>query len=296
MSGNAPGGRGPPPAPFFVDLLVSFASNATGKLVGSPIDRVKFVLQLRSIIAKRSHINPRELDGIGAITKYIYRTEGITGFFKVFGLEVARFIPTQLSNVIFKDIIRTLFRNKPSDSYGVFFLSNLASGAVAGGVSLLFVYPIDYVTTLWTANLVNETGVAPYSSIKDIVVSTYREYGITGFYPGMLVSLFGIVLYRGLYFGLYDSVRPLLGRKPSFLASFGLGYLTTVAAGLASYPIDTIRRAMMLTHSHNALATANAIVKDSGVQGLFAGASVNILRTIASSLALVVYDMLTQGC
>lgn len=33
----------------------------------------------------------------------------------------------------------------------------------------------------------------------------------------------------------------------SFLASFGLGWGVTIGAGLASYPLDTIRRRMMMT-------------------------------------------------
>jgi len=35
--------------------------------------------------------------------------------------------------------------------------------------------------------------------------------------------------------------------KDSFLASFFLGWCVTIGAGLASYPIDTIRRRMMMT-------------------------------------------------
>jgi solute carrier family 25 (adenine nucleotide translocator) protein 4/5/6/31 len=48
---------------------------------------------------------------------------------------------------------------------------------------------------------------------------------------------------------LYDTVKPSLPEslKDSFLASFLLGWCVTVVAGLASYPIDTIRRRMMMT-------------------------------------------------
>jgi len=35
--------------------------------------------------------------------------------------------------------------------------------------------------------------------------------------------------------------------KDSFIVSFGLGWAVTIGAGLASYPIDTIRRRMMMT-------------------------------------------------
>ena len=39
----------------------------------------------------------------------------------------------------------------------------------------------------------------------------------------------------------------LLGPDAGFLLCFALGYGVTVTAGLMSYPIDTIRRRMMMT-------------------------------------------------
>ena len=63
-------------------------------------------------------------------------------------------------------------------------------------------------------------------------------------------SVAGIVVYRGLYFGLYDSIKPVLltgSLEGNFLASFALGWTVTTAAGVASYPLDTVRRRMMMT-------------------------------------------------
>ena len=63
-----------------------------------------------------------------------------------------------------------------------------------------------------------------------------------------MLSCVGIVAYRGLYFGLYDSLKPILiGNEGGLAASFALGYGVTTVSGLASYPIDTIRRRMMMT-------------------------------------------------
>ncbi len=45
-------------------------------------------------------------------------------------------------------------------------------------------------------------------------------------------------------FGVYDSLKPVVlvgALKGSFLASFMLGWGVTIGAGLASYPLDTIR-------------------------------------------------------
>ncbi|PHU06214.1 ADP,ATP carrier protein, mitochondrial [Capsicum chinense] len=51
-------------------------------------------------------------------------------------------------------------------------------------------------------------------------------------------------------FGMYDSLNPVLltgGLQDSFFARFALEWLITNSAGLASYPIDTVRRRIMMT-------------------------------------------------
>ena len=82
----------------------------------------------------------------------------------------------------------------------------------------------------------------------DVYKKTLASDGIGGLYRGFVISCVGIFIYRGLYFGIYDTVKPIMiGDGGSFLASFALGWGVTVVSGLASYPIDTIRRRMMMT-------------------------------------------------
>ena len=53
-----------------------------------------------------------------------------------------------------------------------------------------------------------------------------------------------MVLTKFPSFGVYDSLKPTVLVGPlenNFLASFLLGWGVTVGAGLASYPLDTIR-------------------------------------------------------
>ncbi len=79
---------------------------------------------------------------------------------------------------------------------------------------------------------------------------TLATDGIGGLYRGFGPSVAGIVVYRGLYFGMYDSIKPVLLVGPlegNFLASFALGWAVTTGAGICSYPLDTIRRRMMMT-------------------------------------------------
>jgi solute carrier family 25 (adenine nucleotide translocator) protein 4/5/6/31 len=81
------------------------------------------------------------------------------------------------------------------------------------------------------------------------------------------------------------------------LASFLLGWGVTNAASLASYPIDTVRRRMMMTSGeavkyNSSLDAFKQIIAKEGVKSLFKGAGANILRGVAGAGVLSGYDQL----
>lgn len=128
---------------------------------------------------------------------------------------------------------------------------NLASGGLAGATSLLFVYSLDYARTKLTNDNKNSKkgGIKQYNGLVDVYKQTLKTDGLVGLYRGFVISCFGIIIYRGLYFGMFDSITAFLPKNlmDNFFVDFSIGYLVTVGAGIASYPVDTIRRRMMMT-------------------------------------------------
>merc|ERR1719447_1047342 len=124
------------------------------------------------------------------------------------------------------------------------FTKNIFSGGVAGAMSLCFVYSLDYART----RLANDAksagkggGERQFNGLIDVYTKTIKSDGIAGLYRGFVISCVGIVVYRGCYFGFYDTLKPiLLGDDAGVVLSFALGYAVTVTAGLCSYPIDTV--------------------------------------------------------
>lgn len=110
----------------------------------------------------------------------------------------------------------------------------------------------------------------------------------------------GIVVYRGLYFGMYDSFKPVLltGKlQDSFHASLALGWMISNGANLASYPLDSVRRRMMMTSGEavkykGAIDAFAQIIKNEDPKSLFKGAGANVLRAIAGAGALAGYNHL----
>jgi len=110
---------------------------------------------------------------------------------------------------------------------------------------------LDYARTRLTNDLksAKKGGQKEFSGLVDVYKKTWASDGIAGLYRGFVISCVGIVIYRGLYFGIFDSVKPALpaNLKDNLFVTFLLGWTVTVGAGLASYPIDTVRRRMMMT-------------------------------------------------
>ncbi|KAG2742356.1 mitochondrial carrier, partial [Suillus brevipes Sb2] len=98
--------------------------------------------------------------------------------------------------------------------------------------------------------------------------------GIAGLYRGFVPSVVGIIVYCGLYFGVYDSLKPVVlvgALEGSFLASFALGWGVTIGAGLASYPLDIIRRRMAGVHYKSMFDAGSQIVAKEGMKSLLKG-------------------------
>ena len=82
----------------------------------------------------------------------------------------------------------------------------------------------------------------------------------------------------------------------SFYTKFAIGYSVTIVSGLISYPLDTIRRRMMMTSGSktvkytSSIDCARKILASEGVGSMFKGAGSNILRGLCGALVLVGFD------
>jgi len=241
--------------------------------------------------------------GISDCFKRVVAEEGFGSLWRGNMANVLRYFPTQALNFAFKDQFKRMFNYKvDKDGYWKWFAGNLASGGLAGATSLFFVYSLDYART----RLANDNksakkgGERQFNGLIDVYKKTIATDGVAGLYRGFVISCVGIIVYRGLYFGLYDSLKPVVltgDMKDSFLGSFLLGWSITIGAGLASYPIDTVRRRMMMKSGeavkyNSSMHAFSEIVKAEGVASLFKGAGANILRAVAGAGVLAGYDKL----
>jgi solute carrier family 25 (adenine nucleotide translocator) protein 4/5/6/31 len=241
---------------FLIDFLMGGVSAAVAKTAAAPIERIKLLIQNQDEMLKSGRLD-RPYAGISDCFKRVTETEGFASLWRGNTANVIRYFPTQALNFAFKDQFKRMFAVPRTASYGKKFASNIAAGGMAGAASLTFVYSLDYART----RLANDNksakkggGERQFNGLLDVYRKTLKSDGITGLYRGFNISVVGIVVYRGLYFGLYDSLKPFLSpleNNPVALgfASFLLGWGITIGAGLASYPIDTVRRRILIFYT-----------------------------------------------
>jgi solute carrier family 25 (adenine nucleotide translocator) protein 4/5/6/31 len=277
-------------------------SAAVSKTAAAPIERVKLLIQNQDEMIKSGRLTVR-YTGITDCFKRVMAEEGVVSLWRGNLANVLRYFPTQALNFAFKDQFKRMFGyNAAKDGYWKWFAGTLASGGAAGAASLAFVYSLDYARTRLAndSKAAKKGGERQFNGLLDVYRKTLASDGIAGLYRGFVVSCVGIVVYRGLYFGMYDSLKPVVltgNMKDSFIGSFLLGWGITIGSGLASYPLDTIRRRMMMTSGEavkykSSIHAFSEIVKKEGFSSLFKGAGANILRGIAGAGVLAGYDQL----
>merc|ERR1712169_18027 len=286
---------------FVVDFLMGGVSAAVSKTAAAPIERVKLLIQNQDEMLKAGRLD-RKYNGIIDCFSRTAKNEGVMSLWRGNTANVIRYFPTQALNFAFRDTYKSMFAfKKERDGYWKWMAGNLASGGAAGATSLLFVYSLDYARTRLANDAKSASkggGDRQFNGLVDVYRKTLASDGIAGLYRGFGPSVLGIIVYRGLYFGMYDSIKPVLLVGPlegNFLASFMLGWGVTTGAGIASYPLDTIRRRMMMTSGEavkykSSLDAASKIMAAEGVRSFFKGAGANILRGVAGAGVLSIYD------
>jgi solute carrier family 25 (adenine nucleotide translocator) protein 4/5/6/31 len=83
--------------------------------------------------------------------------------------------------------------------------------------------------------------------LVDCVGKIYKSDGFGGLYQGFGISVLGIIVYRACYFGGYDTAKKsIINDDSHLLFKFFVAQCVTGLSGLVSYPLDTVRRRLMM--------------------------------------------------
>jgi solute carrier family 25 (adenine nucleotide translocator) protein 4/5/6/31 len=270
-----------------------------------PVNRVKMLMQVQDEIVRVNGIGS-QYDGIFDCARRTYGAEGPQGFWRGNAVGLVTCVAAPALNFALKDPAMQLVRplRGPDDSLPKKLGINVAAGTMVGVCAAGILYPFSYAQVRLAADTqLNPGDSRRFAGAVDVWRRTLVSDGPRGVYRGYAVSVAGSALYRGLYFGLYDTLKRMQpetqrGQSAGPLWNLGLAYGVTIAAGLSAYPLDTIRCCMMMRSMdkepyRNAFECCRSIVRTGGVLGLWRGASITVVRGLGGAAMLAGYDAIT---
>jgi len=284
-----------------ISLAAGGISGAVSKTITAPLEKVKLAIQNQDSNPRVLSGEMKRYSGMGDCFSRHISELGATSLWRGNVANCVRYVPTAAFNLMFKDTIKGMFPkyNKNTD-FAMFAATQISSGALAGGLTNTLVYPLIYVRTVLGADLGK---VKKYSSMGDCLMKTVKTGGVLSLYNGIGPSSVGIVVYRGVQFGLQDIIKAFNPYQKDvsaigIVSKFIVAQIAVSASGIAAYPFDTMQRRLQIEASkpkseqiYTGMGDCfSKILKAEGAGGFFKGALANVLRGTGAALVLVMYD------
>nr|GMD48784.1 probable ADP,ATP carrier protein At5g56450 [Ipomoea batatas]GMD48785.1 probable ADP,ATP carrier protein At5g56450 [Ipomoea batatas]GME16025.1 probable ADP,ATP carrier protein At5g56450 [Ipomoea batatas] len=287
-------------ASFHRDILAGALMGGVVHTIVAPIERAKLLLQTQDsniAILAGPH---RKFKGMLDCMVRTVREEGFLSLWRGNGSSVIRYYPSVALNFSLKDLYRNILHSNFKEGH---FLAgpsaNFIAGAGAGCTTLVIIYPLDIAHTRLAADL-GRTDARQFRGICHFLRTIHEKEGIRGVYRGLPASLQGMIVHRGLYFGGFDTIKDMMSEKSKPDVALWKRWLVaqgvTTSAGLLSYPLDTVRRRMMMQSGlekpmyRNTFDCWKKIYKTEGAASFYRGALSNIFRSTGAAAVLVLYD------
>lgn len=287
---------------FHKDLMAGAVMGGVVHTIVAPIERAKLLLQTQESNAAIVGGSHRRFKGMVDVILRTLREEGLLSLWRGNGTGVLRYYPSVALNFSLKDLFRNMLRSE--NSYTNIPLvsgpsANFIAGSAAGCTTLIIIYPLDIAHTRLAAD-VGKTDNRQFQGIRHFLATILKKDGIPGIYRGLPASIQGMVVHRGLYFGGFDTVKEMMSEKSkpevALWKRWVAAQAVTTSAGLVSYPLDTVRRRMMMQSGleqpvyRNTLDCWRKIYRTEGVTSFYRGAVSNMFRSTGAAAILVLYD------
>lgn len=150
----------------------------------------------------------------------------------------------------------------------------------------MFVYPLDLARVRMTADL----GVSSHHrGLVDCLRHTVRTGGLRAAYRGLTVSVAEIAPYSGIAYGLNAYLKEQWLHEDvaqqSTVKKLGIGVVAGGCASMTMYPIDTMRRRLMLDGARGFKSKYTGLysvfritMREEGFRAFYRGAGVNLIK------------------
>ncbi|GAV48232.1 hypothetical protein ZYGR_0I05290 [Zygosaccharomyces rouxii] len=219
-------------------LMAGSLSGLVARTFTAPMDTIKIRLQV--------------MPGMGFTTmvKDVLKKEGLRGFWKGNVPGSAMYViygGVQFSSYSFYNSALNEFGWGPQ-------LQGLIVGALAGMTSSMISYPFDVLRTRFAADR-----RVMFSKLTHSIYEIWSQRGIQGFFKGCLSSMLTISLNTSIMFGTYETIRVYCDntreqfgeRQWHHTLDHSASSMGAILAKLATFPLDTARRRLMISDSRS---------------------------------------------
>ncbi|CAD5234476.1 unnamed protein product [Bursaphelenchus xylophilus] len=289
---------------FAKDFTAGGWAAVVAKTIIAPVERVKLILQLQN--AQSTIEVSKRYRGMVDCFVRVPREQGFLSFWRGNWSNILRASSQESLGMAFKEIFKKYLVTKDSD-YTKFVAGNFMAGGLSGCATFCFIYPLDFSRTRLAIDMGKDASSREFNGLMDCLMKIGKHDGFFGLYRGFLPSLQYIFLYRATYYGLFDTLKVVAvdaglakHNDLSFSLAFAIAQYTAIMAAMLSYPLDTVRRRLMMqagkkVHAYNGtLDCAKKIYRAEGWRSFYNGAFVNAIRGVGAALVLALYNEMSK--
>lgn len=278
---------------IITSLIAGAVAGAVAKTVIAPLDRTKIHFQISNI-----QFSVRDAYVFLCNT---WRNEGFLALWRGNSATMARIIPyAAIQYTAHEQYKRVLMCNSKRKHLPP--AKRFIVGSMAGVTASSMTYPLDLVRARMAV-----TAKDRYHNLFEVIVKIKKEEGLRTLYRGFVPTLYGSVIYSGLGFCTYETLKKWhaeynKGKDLTLAERLCFGACAGLLSQSASYPLDIIRRRMQTAgvtgHSHDYRSvseTFRIILKEEGFRrGLYKGLSINWVKgPIAVGVSFATFDVTT---
>lgn len=287
-------------------LLAGAAAGAFSKTVTAPIERVKLLLQLRD---RETSCNIRQ------VVHQVYQEEGMLGFWRgnmpsvlqKMGNSALNFYLMDYYKLTISKLLTTLWNKNGNDTAttrSLQIVNSFLSGGLSGATTTTILYPLEFLRTRLAVDIANKSkggATRQFQGMSDVLVYTFSQDGVWGMYKGYAPSIAYVAMHRVFYLGGFDVYKTATldythQTSLNMMQRVGIAQSVSLLAATVCYPLDTVRRQLMMQAGKEEKQFTNVwnctihVYKRDGIQGFFRGLGANLAKTVGGALLLVAYD------
>ncbi|KAG8378105.1 hypothetical protein BUALT_Bualt08G0103600 [Buddleja alternifolia] len=162
-------------------------------------------------------------------------------------------------------------------------LIGAAGGGIAGAFTYVCLLPLDAVKTKLQTKGASEI----YKGTFDVIVKTFQDKGILGFYSGVSAVIVGSTFSSAVYFGTCEfgkSILSKIGQYPAVLIPPTAGAMGNIVSSAIMVPKELITQRMQAGAKGRSWEVLLRILERDGILGLYAGYSATLLRNLPAGV------------